>query len=262
MDLGPEPIDHTNRLKIAESIADQLKNHFKERVIAIAVYGSLSKGTDGPYSDIEMDCVLDDLGRDQRLEWCGGGLKAEVDIFSVNSILKKAAEVGPKWAISHGIYIHFLPIYDPTNLYVHRLKTALSQPEYKFRQAMRDLIVEEMFEMEGKIRNAGKRKEFSTLAYYAVGQARWGALLLGLANRYMYSSFDKIFNESLELDGRPDGYDELCRLVISGEPSNPELVLNACEKYWSGVSAWAKEKGIKLIDDFREILDREIANIQ
>jgi len=261
MQPGPDQIDHASRLKIAEDIADQLKGQFKDRVMAIAIYGSLAKGTDGPYSDIEMDCVLDSVICDQRQEWIGGGWKAEIDIFSVNSILKKAAEVGPKWSISHSGFIHNLPLYDSTNLYVHLRNTALRQPDLKFRRAMRDLIVEDMFEIEGKIRNSGFRKEFTALPYYAVEQTRWGALLLGLFNRHLYSSSAKIFLESLELDSRPEGYDDLCHLVINGELSDSGNVLNACERFWAGVNAWANANAIKLIEDFRELLAREMGNI-
>ncbi len=257
MTIGPEKMEHAERLKIAEDIAARLKNRYRERVIAISIYGSLASGTDGPYSDIELDCVLDGLECDRRLEWCGGGWKAEVDIFSVSSILNKAAEVTPKWAVSHSIYLHYLPIYDPTNLYVHRRKTALSQPDYKFRQAIKTLITEEMFENQGKIYNAGFRKDFSPLPFYAVLQARWGALLLGLANHHMYSTSARIFSESLELGGRPEGYDELCQMVISGNLSEPEQVLAACDVFWAGVNRWAQENGFRLVDDLDDLLKRE-----
>ncbi len=257
MTLGPDQLDHPHRLKIAGEIAEKLKDHYGERVLAISIYGSLAKGTDSPFSDIDMDCVLDGLDSDHTLEWCGGGWKAEVDLFSVSSILKKAAEVGPKWSISHGIYVHYIPIFDPTNLYIHRRKTALMQPEIKFRRAIRDLIVGEMYGNQGKILNAGCRNDFTPLPFYAAMQARWGALLIGLANRYLYSTSARIFIESMELDGRPGGYDELCRLVMNGSLSDPEQILAACERFWQGVGQWAQEKGIRLVEDLQDLLGRE-----
>jgi kanamycin nucleotidyltransferase len=260
MTIGPNPISHSQRMKIAEEIAGQLQDYFKERVLAISIYGSLAKGTDGPYSDIEMDCVLESLDCDRTLEWCGGDWKAEIDLLSVSSVLKNAAEVGPKWPISHGIYIHYIPVYDPTNLYIHRRKTALSQPDLKFRRAMRELIVDEMFEIQGKILNAGCRKDYTSLPLYAVLQARWGALLIGLANRQLYSTSAKIFSESLKLDGRPAGYDDLCRLVMSGALSEPERILSACEAFWAGVNQWAQENGIRLVDDLEDLL-RHVASL-
>ncbi len=257
MTIGPDQFDHAHRMTKAEQIAGKLKDQFKERVLAISIYGSLATGADGPYSDIEMDCVLDGLDCDRRIEWCGGGWKAEIDLFSVSSILKRAAEVGPKWSISHGIYIHYIPIFDPTNLYIHRRKTALSQPETKFRRAMRDLIVDEMYGNQGKILNAADRKDFTPLPFYAVLQARWGGLLIGLANRYLYTTSARIFPESLELDGRPDGYDDLCRLVMNGTLSDPDQLLAACECFWQGVEKWAQEKGIRLVEDLQDLLHRD-----
>ena len=51
-------MDRSRRLELARHIVDQIQDHYGDHVLAIGVYGSLARGTDGPYSDIEMHCTI------------------------------------------------------------------------------------------------------------------------------------------------------------------------------------------------------------
>jgi kanamycin nucleotidyltransferase len=257
MDCGPQRIDHPERIEIAEVIAGQLKAHFGDRLLALGIFGSTGKSTDGVYSDIEMHCVLESYDESHTLEWSNGDWKTEVSISSVKSILRKAGEVGWDWPVTHSAYAFVQPIYDPTNLFIHLRKTAISQPEGKFRQAMRKLIVEEMFELAGKIRSAQERANFGSLAWFAGNLAFQGACLAGLENRFLYPSAADMFGAALELDHLPQGYSELCRMVMAGDLSRQAETISACESFWSGVNVWASERSISLIDELDNLLKRQ-----
>jgi kanamycin nucleotidyltransferase len=254
MTLVPAPLDHQTRLQIAHSIADQLTTHFGQKLVAIALYGSLAQATDAPYSDIEMHCVVDEPGLDASVEWSAGDWKAEINLNSVNGILKKATRVEINWPITHGAFVYCQPLYDPTNLFIHLRKTAISQPGFSYTKAMKQLIIEVIYELTGKIRNIGIQQEFSMLAYYTTGLARWGACLIGLDNRFIYPTGKTIFTSSLTLDNRPSGYDALCALVMSGALSDFAGALRACEDFWLGVNTWARQKGLRLTDDLGDLL--------
>src|SRR4051795_6407445 len=45
---------HEERLQIAREVADRILEKYGDQVTAIAVYGSVSKGEDAAYSDIDM----------------------------------------------------------------------------------------------------------------------------------------------------------------------------------------------------------------
>lgn len=252
--IGPSLIDHQTRLQIASHIADQLIAHFGQKLVAIGLYGSLAQGSDGPYSDIEMHCVLDEPGLDTSLEWSAGDWKAEVDLKGVNVILKNAAQVSITWPINHSMFVFVQPIYDPTNLFIHLRKTAISQPATSYLKAIQELITSEVFDLIGKIRNMSYRQDFSMLAYDAADLARWGACLVGLDNRTIYPSGGLAIKSSLSLDNRPPGYDSLCSLVMAGTLSEAGLTIQACEDFWQGVNTWAIRKGIKLVNNLEEML--------
>ncbi len=62
MSNGPQPLDGTVRRAHMYEIAAQIRAHYQEHLLALGVYGSLARGSDGPFSDIEMHCVLQGEG--------------------------------------------------------------------------------------------------------------------------------------------------------------------------------------------------------
>ena len=90
---GPQPISSEQRRHTAQEIAQALQQHYQERLLALGIYGSLGRGSDGPYSDIEMHCIVQGEGIEQCFEWSTGPWKAEVDVYSSEVILGLAAEV-------------------------------------------------------------------------------------------------------------------------------------------------------------------------
>jgi kanamycin nucleotidyltransferase len=87
---GPAEISRSERLQICREIAERLQTVYVDKLLAIGIYGSVSKGTDGPFSDIEMLCVLDepDEAVEFSHEWSSGLWKAEVNVCSADVLLK------------------------------------------------------------------------------------------------------------------------------------------------------------------------------
>ncbi len=87
---GPVKISRSERFQTCQEIAARLHEVYKEKVLAIGVYGSISRGTDGPYSDIEMFCVLKESGEkiEFSYEWSAGPWKAEVNVCSADVLLR------------------------------------------------------------------------------------------------------------------------------------------------------------------------------
>ena len=56
---GPQPVEHEQRVKLAREIAGRALEVRGEHTLAIGLYGSTGRGTDGPYFDIEILCVLE-----------------------------------------------------------------------------------------------------------------------------------------------------------------------------------------------------------
>ncbi|WP_010497279.1 ANT(4')-I family aminoglycoside nucleotidyltransferase [Paenibacillus elgii] len=248
---GPQAVTKEKRRAIAREIADRLKRVYGDNIKALGLYGSMARGTDGPFSDTEMLCVLrsGDKLVDFSHEWAAGAWKAEVNVYSEEVLLQYARTVEDTWPLSHGAFLTALPLYDPDGFF-DDLKAAVHSPdEADFRENIRSILVGEMFEFAGKWRNANAQGPRTYLPYLAMETAHYGAMLIGLHHRTTYSTGAKVIPEAMTLPDRPDGFDTLAQLVLSGELSDPDSVFLACEAFWSGLQAWAEEHDYAFITE-------------
>lgn len=243
---GPQPMEHAERIALAQEIANRALAVYEGKVLAIGVYGSLARGTDRPFSDIEMFCVLNTSDEDYSYEWSHGPWKAEVDVLSENVLLQQVAHIDERWPLTHGCYCNVQALYDPSNFFAKACEVVKSQPEERFDEVIRALIVGEIYEDIGKLRNAEYEGNIAFFPMMALELAKYGAYLIGLANRYCYSTWSYMLEEALSLPGCPAGYDALCELVMKGKLENARRIVDACEVFWFGVEQWAEIRGIDI----------------
>ncbi len=253
---GPQMMVSVERQKLAMEIAERFQHYFGERVQAIGIYGSLARQADGPYSDIEMFVVLDGEEIDTSYEWSTGSWKAEVNILSAEALEAQAVRVESDWPITHGAFLSILPVYDPSGLFPRLRQLVESQPQSAFEREIQALIIGEIYEMVGKIRNAVYFANADPLAAYIIELALYGARLVGLAERYTYRSFYQLFDDSLCLHNLPAGYRELCGAAMCGDLRSPQLLLEICDTFWQGVEDWARERGLALYTTLDELLEQ------
>ena len=255
---GPTAIDHDQRLALARQISDRLRQHYQDRIEAIGIFGSVAREMDGPYSDVELFCVLKGQGIERAYEWATGPWKALVNVCSEDVILRDAAVVDGTWPLVQSGYVFTQPLYDPNNLFPRVREIALGSRPSEFRRAIRDLIVGELYEAVGKARNA-RDSGSNSLPILCVEMAKAGACLIALSNRHLYSSPSTFLDESIELPNRPDGYDDVCKKVISGELGDFSEIGNCIDRLWAGIESWAEQQDILIYEDLDALLDREDA---
>ncbi|MNP71195.1 Kanamycin nucleotidyltransferase [compost metagenome] len=66
-------------------------------------------------------------------------------------------------------------------------------------------------------------------------------MLVGLHNQKLFSTGAMVLPEALEMPNRPDGFDNVARMVMSGELGEPSKIVSACENFWNGLENWANE---------------------
>jgi len=247
----PLPQTHGDRLTLAREITVRLQEVHGNVLKAVGVYGSTARGTDGPYSDLEMWCVLRTSGEDYSHEWTHGPWKAEVDVYSEDVILAEASEVQGKWSRTHGSFQGVLPLFDPDGFFEQLRRAVTEQPEARFREALRGLIVGELYEEVAKVRNAVAAGHQEAIPTEAVEIATYGAFAIGLANRRCFTTGTRTLEEALTLPDRPAGYDSLATLVMAGTLSDPAVVAEAIEQFWTDLVLWVERRGIILVESRR-----------
>ncbi len=246
MRLEPKPTPHWERVALAEQLVQRILAAHGEKVLAIGLYSSLARGTDQPYSDIEMICAFNTTGEDYAHEWVEDGCKVEVNFVSADEILRDAATVDAEWAITHGVYFDLKSLCGSPDFFT-KVSNALHSPSQEvFAPALRELIIGSIYENMGKLRNsrlAGNKGYLPLLACTIVEQ---GAFAIGLAHKKCYSTHACLFQESLAFANRPDGYEALCQLVMAGNLSDGDTIAAAIEMFWVGLVVWAERNGFHL----------------
>lgn len=242
---GPIAMTRNERLDICREIASRLHEVYGESILAIGIYGSIARGTDGPYSDIEMFCVLRDSGEPVELchEWSAGPWKAEVDVYTADILLRNASTVEGRWPLTHGPFLTHLSLYDPDGFFPRLREAAESPTGADFRRAIQEVLVGEMYEFIGKLRNVSQLGPHTYLPYLAMELAHYGAMIVGLHNRKLYSTGAMVLPEALQLPDLPDGFAPLAQMVMSGQLASSAQIVSTCEDYWNGLVKWADEHG-------------------
>jgi kanamycin nucleotidyltransferase len=247
---------HEERIKRALKIEARLKSHYGDQLVALGIYGSVARGTDGPFSDLEMLCIVQGKSLETSYEWCDEveGWKAELNVYSPDTFLGYAESLENDWPVTHGALTAVMPLVDPTHFFWGLQTVVFGHPQEAFDERIRALIVEDIYELAGKIRNAQNSGCFDNLLLYVVFQARYASCLVGLANRAVFSSASQMFREALQMPDRPKGFDDLCRLVMSGNAGDTQKICAAAESFWTGVRSWAAARKIKIGSDLAELL--------
>ena len=248
---GPQPLPHTQRLTIAHEIAERVKKRFHPEVLAIGLYGSLAREEDGPYSDIELFGVLRTDQYEQRYEWCTAKWKAEVDLYGKQTLRERAARVDGRWPLTHSAFQTVLPLDDPEHFFAEIRTIAQASPEPLFREAIENLLVDDVFECIGKIRNAQTLGIPTALPTLVPKLAQAVAMVVGLANRQCYTTGTRVIPEAMALPDLPDGFRELGQIILTGDFRDGQQLGTASERLWQGLNIWAKDHGYQFISQER-----------
>lgn len=242
-----QPMDHQQRLRLAEKIAARLRERYGLSVKAIGLYGSLARNQDGPYSDIEMFCVLMGAAESHNYEWCAGPWKAEVNVRGEETLRQEAAQLDDKWALTHSAFVYILPLLDPEHYFDGLSELVMQHAPEDFRALIEEGLIFDIYERIGKVRNAFALQHFQALPTLAVLLAQRTTYILGLEHRHLYRTASSMLEEALTLPDLPEGFQALARLVMSGALTDASVVASACDVLWSGLVQWAKERGYTLV---------------
>jgi kanamycin nucleotidyltransferase len=251
---GPQPQSHAERMRRVDQLVEHLQVLYPGQVLAVGLYGSTARGEDGPCSDIELFCVLDQPEYDRDYEWIYGAGKAEINVLGRETARREAREVDEFWAISQGRFLNAQRVFGDGRVLEDLREQVHRIADEQIRSVIGAGLVEELYEWLGKARNAsgrsgslaGKNEGITGLPTLAVKFAEMGALLVGLANRRCYKTGMTMLAESLELPVLPDGYVEICQMVMSGQLADPQRILAAVEAAWAGMVTWASRLGVKV----------------
>lgn len=245
---GPMTQTREARAQVLARIVADLQRTYGDAIIVIALYGSMARNEDLPFSDVELFCVVRDEEVDHSHEWVYGAGKAEVNILSDDAAQRDAALLDSDWAQWKGQFLHARCLFGDA-AYLDELRNLVfAPPAAEFHQLLEEMIVGELYEWMGKLRNAQQVGNDAAIPPLAVHFVEHLAQILAIAHRHCYTTGSRTLADSLTLARRPAGYDELCGVVMRGALSDSAHVAAQIEACWHGVAAWAKEEGLAFLE--------------
>ncbi|MDQ0178001.1 kanamycin nucleotidyltransferase C-terminal domain-containing protein [Bacillus chungangensis] len=205
------------KIEIINKIKERLLNVYRDNILAIGVYGSISQENDGPYSDIKMHVVTTDGTSIESYEFIYDKFKIEISTKQRRELIELAKTVDDSWAIKASMFINVLQIYDPHDLFKEIKTLPLQVSNEAIRETMRECMIWEPYETIAKIRNNYHSANFDYLPLGAKDFVWQTAKLIGLANKQYYSTRARTFEESLKMASKPSGYEELVLQVMEGQ---------------------------------------------
>ncbi|WP_139365115.1 kanamycin nucleotidyltransferase C-terminal domain-containing protein [Litchfieldia alkalitelluris] len=241
----PVPTSNAEKQQMINIIKNKLINKFGDQLIAIGAYGSIGRNTEMPYSDIEMHIVTNDGFVQKSYEFVYDGFKIELNLRQKSDWIKRAKRIDDSWAIWAGSFIDISPIYDPTDFFRMNNQLPLDISEDDIKAVMMEFMVWEPYETMGKIRNLVESEDCEFITFLAKDFAWQTAKLIGLANKRYYTTRVSTFKQSLGMNSKPTGYQELVTLLLRGNLQDIKKTYFSCEDLWTGLNSWFQELGIE-----------------
>lgn len=171
----------------------------------------------------------------------------EVDLYGKQTLREQAARVDGRWPLTHSAFQTVLPLYDPEHFFAEIRTIAQASPEPLFRVAIENLLVDDVFECIGKIRNAQALGIPTALPALVLKLGHAVAMVVGLANQQCYTTGTRVILEALTLPDLPDGFRELGQVILTGDLRDGPRLGTVCERLWQGLNIWAEGHGYRII---------------
>jgi len=240
----PVSTSRKEKLDMIHTIKERLLSAHGEAILAIGAYGSIALETDGPFSDIELHVITKEVSQLESQEFIYDKFKIELSAKDQRTFIKQATEVDDSWAIKAGVFVHILPIHDPTGLFEQVKDLPFEAVDASRRDIMKEFMVWEPYETIAKIRNNYSNGNLNYLGLGARDLLWQTAKLIRLANKTYYTTRARTFEESLEMESIPSGYKELLSFIMEEQLHGKEKIYPLCEELWTGLNEWYSHMGL------------------
>ena len=249
--MRPDPIqrmrpDPTNaRIEIAQRLKKKILQRYKNHVLGIAIYGSVAKGEDRRYSDLEMYVITKrKLGvREHRYVY--RGTPVEISYIPEKEMLQRARQINPDWALVTDFYRSYLILYERDAWFTKLQRAVLSQNPEDFKAAIRKSLVW-LNELMGKIKNAYFHNDYFLFLWLTSFLGWESIMFLGLINQRYYKSERYLFETVFTFPLLPKNYRSLLEIVFHISTTERKKIYRACQRLFNEIERLVRKQGITL----------------
>jgi len=206
-------MSHAERIALAHSIKEALIRKWND-VEAVGLIGSVARGEDARWSDLDMICIVKSSSGKDDLFFVYQEVPIWIEVRSKSHILGRISEPMPEWPISACKWYDAIPLYDPLSIFQELRMFVDTLPQSFYIKGMEDSLLDALLELN-KIRAAHEVGDVIEARDAAHRFAHNLALFIAYLNHTFYRrGFKSIFIEYKEFKLVPAHYgDEIHKLV-------------------------------------------------
>jgi len=238
-------MDHLERMRIAEGLCDRLTGKYADGILMGGVYGSVARGIDTKWSDLDMLFVTDDRceAQGQHLIYRGTAAgymvikRGELEGLLANPSLESVCG----WPFYMGVLSMIKVLCGDASLVETWLDIGRSVPEVKFRENLEKHLPELILESYGRIfssRERGNEDDWYCAVLEVLFEMRDALCLLN--GSWVMHDYAQGMRDTFEFPKLPRRYKEIVPLLWQARDIDTAMPL-------------AKE----LVENFRELLREE-----
>src|SRR5438105_4774434 len=135
---------HEERVGLGEEIARRIVAREGENVLAVAIYGSVAKGEDGPHSDLELWVATEAEVQPDEVVFVYRGVLVDVSYTTGKRMLEYVREVESDWAIRADPQRSYQLLFERGD-FPRQLAAAVVEPlpDAAFREALRQAMCQQ-----------------------------------------------------------------------------------------------------------------------
>lgn len=239
---------HEDRQRVIEEMIPLIRKKFGDNLIALAATGSVARGDDGPYSDLELTAFVREVhpGR----EWDGfgkirDGMLVELIWQTKKTYLRRTRDVVEDWhlagsdvllAVINAPFIAELNAWRPADVRAKCLKRAAAH-WYEVQEAATKVL---------NAVEAGNRDGIGLLAW---DMLRHMLIVLSFLNGTPYVTFGSFISQARGFSVTPASFQALAEMMVAGQYQDTDRLRRLTETTFSEFEEIFEGLGLELYDD-------------
>lgn len=236
---------HEEREQVIQKISPLLQNDLKANFIALAVDGSYARKEDLDYSDLELIVFVKEVPKDWNYRKIIDGMLIVVVAETKESYIEKYLDISDVWYASGAgklltiigdELINLINSYVPKDIEKKCLEQI--QKRWPFYQ-----------EITAKVLNTVLMKDREAMSLIFSHMIKEILILMSFLNATPYVTLGSYITQAKKFSLKPEGFDELLGIFITGEFSNVYAIDLHTKTFFSSLERLIEERGLILYSE-------------
>ncbi len=247
---------HKERMALAQKLSDFLVNKYKDEILLTGVYGSTSKKSDTPYSDLELLIITNENSCIKSKSFLYKDIVVNYDVLQKHKIQELTGKPNLRWPYYMGV-LSILKVLHGKQKFIDKLiETGKKTPDEEFKSKLEEVLPSLVFESFGRILSCKDRSYYDDLYTSVIEVILEMNLALCLLNKsWVTHDYYRGVEDAYFFDKLPRDYKKLTKALWKQQTPNLEENVGLAETLLNNFLKLLKKENIKIIryDDINDL---------